>query len=308
MDRLILCPSGIWRVEWNSNKRQHEQARLHPDILALGWSHSAAIEGLKLRDLIRFLMMMSKKRLELLEILSDSHIKPYLDQLKRTGKKGHSKGKKEPEPDSDPITFLEVSKHFALKREHKTKRHTWEPKIEATAYCSGCTGTPDKPTESYGIELTPIEELLDADIIVRDTAKVIEEIEYKHKPLGDFKVWWSLGEILTAILDEICFFGAPSTQRAKAVSIKKQVAEIQSGTLKGKLHSWDDLDAKWTKQQARDAARQKRIDEGLWLKRHPEETSKKMWATEYIRKLPSWFRSVCPSRARHHRRQHDRAA
>ncbi len=217
-DRVILCPKGPFLVWWGSPTRKAGQALVGPKILLDGWSLPVASEGMRFGALVDLVRRLARKDLQLLEALTGSSIGPFLTERTR-GDDVHD----------TRITVIEVSKDLAVARGSPGGAG---PEIRVDLHCCGRTGSVSRPRGYYGLEFTPLVRLRDAVIILARGGRMVDERRRRDHQLFTFRPSVTLGELVTAIVGEICFFGSPRSRDEGLAELDRRARDVDSGKVK----------------------------------------------------------------------------
>lgn len=145
------------------------------------------------------------------------------------------------------IEYLELYRHWEL----DTSTSTYSQVAELNLHGIGPPVAEDAPKYNvkagerieWSVSLTPVRELLNLPLRVRDTFDVTEDDidAYAYaKPLANGKSseFW-LGQVIHAVLRELSFYGTPEETAGVAQSLKDQMDEIDAGTVE--TTSGDDI-------------------------------------------------------------------
>lgn len=91
----------------------------------------------------------------------------------------------------------------------------------------------------YGIDMTPVNELIHLEVRLNNECKVIDE---HHKEIGKCKIWYSLLDLLSEIYFEISFLGSPESRNETSLGLQDAIKEIESG--EAKLVPWEEIKKK----------------------------------------------------------------
>lgn len=228
------------------------------------------VEGkVTLLDLIRALAKMNVEELHALSLISSAHIAPYLIDFAT-----HP----EPVPDADDhgkLEAIEVYKTIELDN-HSSGNDLYDISVSTSAHgkgeiwndcmkdvAAGKSKLEDvKECNSYAIEFTPWQKMLDLPIRIRENVYFTEMVWKECKPKkmeigilgskrkfsmgmrdrdlverkGDRKVRgeMSLGEFFTGLFNELCFFGSPASRKVEDGVLRDRVKDVEKVLTKEK--------------------------------------------------------------------------
>lgn len=133
------------------------------------------------------------------------------------------------------LSYIEVSQSFELFKESEHK-----PWMNIMLTCSG--RKVDEVVQ-YAIDLCPVAEISNLPIVLNDNGKLIVlGAEYKEMEIHDFSCTFTFYQMLSAIIDELSFFGSDSKKKEVLEGLEQQVADIESG--KVELIPWEEVKKK----------------------------------------------------------------
>lgn len=275
-DKILLKKEGLFGESWSKKVEDYVISGIRAGGRKEGeffWQNRnvefKVEENVTLLDLIKIMAKMNVEELHALSQLGDAHIAPYLIDFA-----DHP----DPIPDEDTfgkLTHIEVYKtvefdnhesgedvfDFSVSTSAHGKGEIWEDCMKDVR--SGKTKLEDvKECNSYAIEFTPWQKMLDLPIRIRPETYYTEMVWKKCKPRklefgvvgskrkvsmgmmerdlverkNDKKVrsTMTLSEFFTGLFNELCFFGAPAERKTQMDVINGRVKDVEKALEKEK--------------------------------------------------------------------------
>ncbi len=211
-DTVVFNSAGTWIRP----SREEDKLYVFPEgQLPIRWRNGVEIEpGTPLRVVFDFLRSLSTRDKMLVDALTFSNTEPFLDEA--------AKPFTEEKDPAEGLRALVVTHYTSYMKYGKKKRVRINQSIDVSGIASDTQ-------DNYAIDFLPVNTMVDLPIYLARKG-VFWSTEQDEQEAYDFNL--SLGEFLEALLDEICFHGAPSSRDASLGDLKKTMAEIESGEMK----------------------------------------------------------------------------
>jgi len=275
-DKIVLKREGIFGESWSKRVEDYvisgirAGGRKEGEFLWQNRNVDLKVEGdVTLLDLIKILAKMNVEELHALSQLANANLAPYLIDFANNPT---------PIPDTDKfgkLTHIEVYKTVEFDN-HESGDNLYDFTVSTSAHgigevwedvmkevTSGTTKLEDaKACNSYAIEFTPWQQMLDIPIRIRPETYYTEMIWKKCKPRAlefgiigskrkvkmgmmerdlverknDKKVrsTMTLAEFFTGLFNELCYFGAPTSRDSQMNVIKGRMNNVEKLRTKGK--------------------------------------------------------------------------
>lgn len=242
VDKIVFRGSKALAVSWVPEKQKHVEKEINTLIQFLQ-CYVEIESGTKFRDLWKFIVCDQKiLQLVFMTALGGHPLNLYI-------KEANKPPKDEPKDPDDSIQFLKFSWGNEYHEDYDEPKgsgklefylypdfHGWGKYREKHA-----VGGEKIEETSYGIDLTPINELMDFELKIDDKL-VVRDIFVRGsvqppKNILTAKLTFSLYDILYAVLNEISFYGSPekreSTLKVLQGRVKKVDEDIANNVTKG---------------------------------------------------------------------------
>lgn len=206
-----------------------EDEKLVAEAFLGAWRNRLEIEpGTTVGAFLRVLRELPEQDLEAIEHITDSNVKPFLDELDQPA--GVL-------PHPQDVTAIMVQRYAALRH---YQDHKW---LEDSVDVSGISADED---QNYAVDFTPVSVLATTPIYearsgVFEFDPDTDDAPYDPKATT-FDMSMTLGEFTEALLDEVTWFGTPDQRDARLSEIIGLSDEFASG--EGDYIPWDEIKAK----------------------------------------------------------------
>ena len=246
-DRLIICPRGLFAIDWDGDARRERQRLVGADALLDEWTSPIEVEGATLGDLLGHVAALSKRDRDGLARVAGSRVEPYVEEMRSA-----------PTGSSD-ITVIELRRYVCVERDHLVAKNG--SRVETLITVTG--RTTQRSRGGWAVGHSAISDYARAALVLHGVGRVVDERGRDPKVLARFRAEWCVGGVLTALLDEFCFDGSPAA-RGRHV---QERSERLDGPFTPIEQVWKELDAR----DKREAPRRAREAQRLWRERHPGE-------------------------------------
>jgi hypothetical protein len=261
---LVLCPSGPFLVWWDGRTGHKRQRLVSSQILVKGWSLPAEIEGATLGNVLSSIKGLSRRDLDTLEGLCNARIAPFVREMGTA---------RLPKVSPDPaVTIIEIGKAVYIEKAFEGGKGDAE--VVVRPECSGLEALPGRRSrrrvERWALAYQPVYLLKDAVLIIAERSFVTDSRKRRDVVVAHLRPKLTLGEILTALFDEIAFSGTPTERDRERRELDRRVKEARSG--KARSYSWAEVKASLKKLSLADPGREERRqarEARLWRQRHP---------------------------------------
>lgn len=191
-------------------------------------------EGVTLADLVKILRQDEDGTLVAIELLTNSQIRSFFDEIEKDGDESSVADLKSIEVYKSLIAFVHDHR---IRRGVKEKQ--WSVRFE-TNCCGrfkepqpikGCPGEFDLYAGISGCSWADLKNLplvLNYKCLLRQNDLDALEKYKLEEP------WFSVGEFFNALTDELCFFGDPENRDAEETRLKEIISTIDFDNLKGR--------------------------------------------------------------------------
>ena len=200
-DKVHITKHGVQALKWDGDVRQYVEQRITTALHVLRCAcHIDA--DVTLGDIFRAVEQ-DPELVRFLQEWSWCNIDAFHSEARKPGVR------------ATDLTCIEIAKYFE-----------WdEREAQETIHVSGI-GEPDEHGMThYGIDFTPVNELVDLPVRLRPQM----EIHKDHKKLGEAPCTFSLLEVLGEIYYEISFYGSPEDRDREGAELRESVREIEEG-------------------------------------------------------------------------------
>jgi hypothetical protein len=197
-DKVHITKRGVQALKWDGDVRQYVEQKISSALHVLRCAcHIDA--DVTLGDIFRAVEQ-DPELVRFLQEWSWCNIDAFHSEARKPGVK------------ATDLTCIEIAKYF-------------EREAQETIDVSGI-GEPDEHGMThYGIDFTPVNELVDLPVWLRPRM----EIRKDHKKLGEAPCTFSLLEVLGEIYYEISFYGSPEERDREGAELRESVREIEEG-------------------------------------------------------------------------------
>ncbi len=188
----------------------------------------------------------------MIEDVAGSSVRAYLPELEKA-----------PSGLTD-TTVVEIDKCMTIGKNYDGRG----ARVEVLITVTGRTGSPERPRGCWAVSALPLQEIAGARLVLRGRGDVFDDRRSRRgvpKRIARFKAEFTVGEVLTGLLYDICFDGSPETRDQRMKEVHERLKR------KGRTYSWAELKAECEAQAKREAPKLARIEERLRRERHPEE-------------------------------------
>lgn len=192
-----------------------------PDLFSYWQSDLTIKPGCTLGQLIKHI----KPECDILEMLADCSIEPFLVEA-AAGPAAEQ-----------TVEQIEAKKYLEIEKYKGTR--TLHQRVD-------CNGRIKGDKELYALDFTPVTKLLNAELVLIETAELYEDFKLKDS----FTVTITLGEYLTGLFSELCFHGAPKDRDERLQEIVRRADEAREHP--EKMLSWEEVKDKIDKKLNRE--------------------------------------------------------
>lgn len=211
---VVIRKSGIYLQKWSAKKNDYVYKKVKDTDFFKLWRKQVALEDVTFSNIIDLVCI---ERGNIIQDLCNCNIFEFINDDFYANK---------------PIDKDYVVEYIEVKKFYNIIDFGDGPEFQEETTCSGVI-TINGKQEFSGLSFTNWRDLKAAKIKINDTAQIQEN----HECIKTVSVCITLGEFLSALFDELTFFGTPSNREKHLNGLKNTLKTFD----KQKFFTWDEV-------------------------------------------------------------------
>ena len=237
MDYVVVKPTGFYQENWIYDEEKEEgsyvQQPLDGRVLEFlqCWNVPVKLEPMTLNDFLALVHPSKNKMLlRVIEALTNCSILPFFQELQEEAPSGNK---------DVALEKIQIQKFFQVE---DYSRYNGKREGDHFVTASAIGPADSYENDHYCIEFDHWALLKNLPLVIKnDTFLSLNETDDIRDIRNiDCYMEITLGEFITALFGELCFFPDPTSRDEQFTTIKKRIEEVDNGT--ATLVEWKDVD------------------------------------------------------------------